>query len=248
MIKFRPSTLAEREIFYREEFNLNKAKDWFRKNKIDYPQLFAVDMGSETGIIKDKKKKNQIINMWPEHLQDKLVNYLPEDVYYDRNSYKNAELMLKTLDFKNAWKSKNLIGQELAFDIDPENIKCKCKKRFPKFCEECMPKAVKSAIALAELLKERFEKVGLVYSGRGMHVHVFDKEAFGLSIKEREELNKKAKKFYIDPWVSRGYIRLMRLPYSLNALVSRIVIPLTMKEAKKFNPLTAKTTLPRFLK
>ena len=53
---------------------------------------------------------------------------------------------------------------------------------------------------------------------------------FRATVKEREEINKELKNFPIDPWVSRGYIRLIRLPYSLNALISRIVTPLRTKK------------------
>lgn len=246
-MKFFPSSLKQREEFYKYEFDIEIVKKWFKKNKLPYPQIFAVDMGSETGIIKDKEKKGKMINLRAEHIEKKLLKYLPEDAYYDRNTYKNPEAIMKSLDFRNAWSSGNLIGQELAFDIDPENIKCSCKKKFPRFCEKCMPKTVENAIILAERLKQRFERIGLVYSGRGMHVHVFDKEAFKLSIKEREENNKLAKGLGTDPWVSRGYIRLIRLPYSLNGLVSRIVLPLTLQEAKNFNPLTSKKTIPKFI-
>lgn len=247
MLQFKPSSLKQREIFYKSEFNIEKVKEWFKKNNLPFPQIFAVDMGSETGIIKNKEKKNKIINLKAENLKEKFIKYLPEDVYYDRNIYKDPEKILKELNFEGVWQSDNFLGQELVFDIDPENIDCRCKKKFPEFCEECMRKAVEKAIALAEFLQERFENIGLVYSGRGMHVHVFDKDAFKLTIKEREELNEEVKEFNVDAWVSRGYIRLIRLPYSLNALVSRIATPLTLGEAKKFNPLKSKKIIPKFL-
>jgi DNA primase catalytic subunit len=88
-----------------------------------------------------------------------------------------------------------------------------------------------------------FRKADVTYSGRGFHVKVPDKKASKLNFKERAELAKKFSKYPIDPWVSRGYIRLMRLPYSLNGLVSRIVVPLG--KTKAFNQ---KETIPGFLK
>lgn len=245
MKNFVYSSLKNREQFYKYEFDLAKVRAWFKKNRLQFPQLLAVDMGSETRIIKDKREKNKMINIRPSHLQKKFVHYLPEDVYYDRNTYKDPELMMKTLDFEKVWQTDNLVGQELAFDIDPENIRCGCRKK-TGICQVCMQKTVSSAIQLAELMKETFDRVGIVYSGRGMHVHVFDKAAFYLKIKERQELNLKAMKYHIDPWVSRGYIRLMRLPYSLNALVSRIVMPLTIKQAQAFDPWSSTKTMPRF--
>jgi hypothetical protein len=221
-------------------------KEWFRKNRMPYPQIFAVDMGSETGIIANKKKKGKMINLRARHLEQKLPHYLPEDVYYDRNMYKDAEKILDTLDFKDVWNSDNFLGQQLAFDIDPENIRCACKKKFPHFCKRCMPKTVENALLIYDIMKERFSRVGIVYSGRGMHVHVFDRESCGLTVKERDEINKKVLKYAIDPWVSRGYIRLMRLPYSLNGLVSRIVLPLSVRDAERFDPVTSTETIPRF--
>ena len=76
---------------------------------------------------------------------------------------------------------------------------------------------------------------------------MFDKKAYKLSIKERGILNNRFKRYYIDPWVSHGRIRLIRLPYSLNSLVSRIVIPLKIKEIKRFNPVSNKKIIPKFL-
>ncbi len=244
---FRPSTLKERQSYYRNEFCMEKAMAWFKKNRLPLPQLYAVDMGTETKIIKNKAKLGKMISLRPHNLKQKLVNYLPEDVYYDRNRYNDVEDVLKKLNFKKIFDDENFKGQQLAFDIDPENIKCSCKPKFPHFCSKCMLKAVKNALKAAELLDAHFKKIGLVYSGRGMHVHVFDKSAFKLSIKEREGLNKMLKGYGIDPWVSRGKIRLIRLPYSLNSLVSRIVLPLKREEIEGFNPVTSKETRPGFL-
>jgi DNA primase catalytic subunit len=245
---FEPSTLEQRKEFYSNEFDEAKAMSWFKENKLPLPQLLAVDMGSETGIIKDKSKKGKVISLRNENVRKKMVGYLPEDLYYDRNQYKDAGKILKELNFKEVINTTNFIGQELAFDIDPENIKCGCKKKFPGFCERCMAGTVDSALGLADFLRERFKSIGFVYSGRGMHVHVFDKEAFDLSVEERDEINKGAMRYHIDPWVSKGYIRLMRLPYSLNGIVSRVVIPLSMSEAKGFNPLHSEKSIPSFLK
>ena len=248
MTGFRATTLAEREEYYKNEFSMERVEEWFKDNKLSMPQLYAVDMGTETNMIKDESKRNKVISMRPNNLQAKLVRDVPEDVYYDRNQYKDVDLVLKKLNFREIFDDDNFLGQELVFDIDPENIKCDCKSKFPRFCSVCMGKAAGQAVKLAEKLGEQFNRTGIVYSGRGMHVHVFDKEAFKLSIEEREKINKELKGFPIDPWVSRGKIRLIRLPYSLNALVSRIVLPLTMDEALKFDPTSTEETLPEFIK
>lgn len=247
MPSFKPATLQQREEFYRYEFEIEKVEAWFQKNHLPFPQLCAVDMGSETGIIKDESKKNTIINIKAQNIKEKSLKYLPEDLYYDRNQYKDPKRILKELDFKGVWNTDNFLGQQLAFDIDPENIPCTCKNKFPHFCDICMTKTINQALALSEMLMDQFHNIGFVYSGRGMHVHVFDKEAFALTLEQRENLNGEAKKFNIDPWVSKGYVRLMRMPYSLNGLVSRTVTPLTENEVKKFDPLTSKKIIPKFL-
>ena len=66
--------------------------------------------------------------------------------------------------------------------------------------------------------------------------------AYKMSIEERKKLNKHFKKFPIDEWVSGGYIRLIRMPYSLNSLVSRRAIE--VKEQK----LKLSKSIPKFLR
>ena len=89
----------------------------------------------------------------------------------------------------------------------------------------------------------------IVYSGRGFHIHVFDPEAYALSTKQRRQLarEEKEKGFQIDEWVTAGDMRLIRLPYSLHGLVSRIVIPVEKSELDRFDPAHDKRCLPQFL-
>ena len=249
---FKISNLKEREKFYKKEFNIKKVSLWLKQ--LPYkPQFFVIDPGSETKIVKDKSKFKKLLhfkpNMTLRELKKKLIKYLPEDVYYDRNIYKNPWKCLKNFNFQNAFSSKNLIGQELAFDVDPENIECpKCgKKQFPKFCSTCIKMSLGYGLKLYNELKKQFKNIKIIYSGRGCHVHVLDKKAYKLSLKQRSKLNKKFSKYKIDPWVSHGKIRLIRLPYSLNALNSRIVTPIKIKEINKFNVNNSKYT-PRFLR
>lgn len=251
-MNFRPSTLEEREKYYRKEFPTEKLKKWFQ-NRGSRPQLFAMDLGSETGIIKNPKKKDKLISFYPDNLHQlkrKLAQRLPEDIYYDRNRYRDPEQILEKLNFIQVWDTDQHLGQELAFDVDPENIDCDCEEERSGFCNDCLRKTVDYASDLVDRLKKDFgfSNIQLVYSGRGMHVHVFDEEAFGLSREERQEINQQLKPIPIDPWVSRGNIRLIRLPYSLNGLVSRIVTPVGLKEAEKFDPVTSERTVPRFLR
>lgn len=230
---FRPATLSERAEYYQKEFSLSKVKKWFKKNGMKIPQICALDAGSESGIIIDNKLKNKMLYIKFSELKKKIEEYKPEDVYYDRNIYQNSEEILKKLKFQNK------IGQELVFDIDLNNLPCKHKKR-KDMCNECLKVALEEAKKLKNKLEKKFQKVLIVYSGRGFHLHVIDKKAFLMSDNERRKLTKEFESFPIDSWVSEGYIRLIRMPYTLHGLVSRICTPIS----KKFNK---EKTIPKFL-
>ncbi len=109
----RYATLEERKQFYNSEFDLSKIAGWFgaRKDKIK----FAVIIGRHTKIFPEEYKEDAdttiIIDEYKSlnEVRDEIVEFLPEAVYYDRNVYD-----------KNDQKT----GQELAFDLDPENITC----------------------------------------------------------------------------------------------------------------------------
>lgn len=226
--RFRHSILKERKEFYKGEFSLKQVKMWFKSHNLLLPQLCALDAGSETNIIINKKWKGSMFYFPFKELAKKIKKYCPEDVYYDRNTYENPEQVLKTLKF-DKW-----LKQELVFDIDLENM--------PKeINNKNLVKLYARAVKMKALLKRDFNKVNIVYSGRGFHIHVLDKKAFSLNVKDREDLNKKFSKFPIDPWVSQGYIRLIRMPYSLHGVVSRKCIPIK-------NRFKLKDTRPKFLK
>ncbi|MFH1071960.1 MAG: hypothetical protein V1743_00870 [Nanoarchaeota archaeon] len=233
-MRFRPSTLEERKQFYEKEFPLQKARSWFRK--IPQPQICAVDAGSDTGIIADRKLRGLLLYFPFAELQKKIRQYIPEDIYYDRNRYEDPEKVLKTLKFDDH------ISQELVFDLDADNIHCAHPKS-QQVCPVCLKKAYQKTVAMKKELEKEFRSIEVVYTGKGFHLHVLDKKAFFLTIHEREQLNKRFSKYPIDPWVSRGYIRLIRMPYTLNALVSRKAIP--VDTGKGFNP---KEAIPGFLK
>jgi len=243
----RYATLQEREHFYKSEIKLEKIEQWFgrEKGKVN----FAVIIGRHTKIYPEKYKDDAsttiIIDEYSslEDLRAQILEFLPEAVYYDRNVYGENDVKL---------------GQELAFDIDPENFNCpihgSLKDKIKRlqglsFCELELQMAQREAMWLFDFLEDRFSSVRAVYSGRGFHLHVLDKKAYLLSEKERQELAEQVKKegFHIDEWVTAGEMRLIRLPYSLNGLVSRIVFPLTKMELQTFDPIHDKRVLPSFL-
>jgi len=52
----------------------------------------------------------------------------------------------------------------------------------------------------------------------------------------------------IDEWVTTGGMRLIRLPYSLHGMVSRVVVPLTIGQLERFDPLRSSICIPRFMR
>src|SRR3990170_5307515 len=105
------------------------------------------------------------------------------------------------------------------------------------------------ALNLYEYLEKEFSQLRIVYSGRGFHVHIFDEKAYGLKEKERLEIARAVKKkgFAIDEWVTAGEMRLIRLPFSLHGLVSRIALPLEKSEVERFDPVNDERCIPKFL-
>ncbi len=243
----RYTTLEERKQFYTKEFSPKKVSEWFTGGLGN--TKFAVIIGRHTKIFPEKYKKDAsttiIIDEYQdlEDVQGQILEFLPEAVYYDRNVYD---------------ANRRKIGQELAFDLDPENITCpihgsledKMKRHQGlSFCEIEFDMVKKEAIGLYGFLETCFSDVGIVYSGRGFHLHVLDPNAYKLNTKERLSLAQEAKQagFHIDEWVTSGEYRLIRLPYSLNGLVSRIALPLRRIEIESFNAIHDERCLPKFL-
>ena len=110
----RYTTLAERRLFYENEFDLSSVEKWL-KPLADYRIVFAVIMGRHTRIFRPEYAEDASTTILIENyanLEDvrgKILEFLPEAVYYDRNLY--------------AADGKGL-GQVLAFDLDPENLTC----------------------------------------------------------------------------------------------------------------------------
>lgn len=243
----RPATLEERREFYASEFDLAKVAEWFegRAGKTK----FAVIIGRHTKIFPKEFREDWgttiIIEEYAnlEDVRRQILDFLPEAVYYDRNIYR-----------ENGEKA----GQELAFDVDPENITCpihgtladKMKRHQGlSFCDVELKLAKEQTVELYDFLEKEYSSLQVVYSGRGFHIHVFDKKACNLTTKERTEIaaRVKAKGFAIDSWVTEGEMRLIRLPYSLHGMVSRIAVPLKKKEIEKFNPIQNEKCIPKYM-
>jgi len=244
----RYSTLQEREEFYREEFDLGKVAEWFNERMRNV--VFAVIIGRHTGIYPPEYEEDAsttiLIDKYKDlaDVRDQILGFRPEAVYYDRNIYNE--------------KGK-AIGQEVAFDIDPENLTCpvhgtleeKMKRcQGLSFCEIELDMVKEETSKLYEELSEAFSQLRIVYSGRGFHIHVFDEESFDWSYEKRKKFAGKMKKkgFLIDEWVTSGGMRLIRLPHTLHGMVSRIVTPLEIEEFRSFDPIRDERCIPKFLR
>jgi DNA primase catalytic subunit len=249
----RASTLEERGQFY-SRFNIKKARDWVGRKLV-----YAVIIGRHSDIFpeqyKNEKDEPLIIDEY-HHLQDvksEILRFLPEGVYYDRNFYKDFSLC-HGRDLRNVWNWENFSGQELVFDLDPENVTCpihgSLSERLAKgwglgFCATAFKITRENTLHLYDALKERFTDVRIVFSGRGFHIHVFDTEARFLTRKERETIGVYYQRYGIDPWVTSGEMHLIRLPFSLNGTSSRVVKPLNVSKVIDFTP--KQDALPSFL-
>jgi DNA primase catalytic subunit len=217
------------------------------------PQILAVDIGSKTKINKFPEKKVLLImlppGLTPEEIKNKFIHYLPEGAYYDRNIYKNAVEFYERKNFMKFWTDENYAGQEFCFDVDAENI----SKASPENTEEytkVLKEAAQKSLELAEALRQQhgFNRISFVYSGRGFHVKIHDKDTETFSFKERTAINDTVDQFPIDRWVSGGHSKLMRLPFSLHGVVSRIATILRESEMDSFDPSTDERVIPKFLK
>lgn len=260
----RPSTIEERRAFYSHEFDTKSLARWIGGRKSHLK--FAMIPGRHTGIVVPSHAKNRdnivIVDTWrsASDIRDWALEYLPEGLYYDRNRYMNvSECAECAEDPQSCPGCYNYDGQQLAFDLDPENVDCPYhghigdKMRAGRGLSFCMYefKRVRAeAVQLSAELGREYEQVRVVFSGRGFHVVIDDKAAYALSRKERKLIAKRiGKRYSIDEWVTEGSSRLMRLPYSLNAIVSRKCM--TMKEGRdllEFDPRISKLVLPAFLR
>jgi len=240
----RAATLEERKRFY-TRFDIKKARDW-----IGRPLVYAVVIGRHTDVyperFHDDKNIPLIIDSYRSLADVKrlILDFLPEGFYYDRNYYKDLSLC-HTYDLRNSWGWENFAGQQLAFDLDPENVTCPIhgtlQERMSKglglsFCETAFEIARKNTLTLYEKLAENYSDVRIVFSGRGFHLHVFDDDARYLTRQQRRLIAETYKDYGIDTWVTAGEMRLIRLPYSLNGISLRIATPLDKAKLFTFDP------------
>jgi DNA primase catalytic subunit len=245
----RPASLAERRHFYATRMDYEAAGRWMSRPR--GRRTYALILGRHSGIyprrFRHLKNVPLVIDDVTEvsDLRPYLLRYLPEGVYYDRNVYApTAKGQTSEIDYAHAWKSRSFRGQELAFDLDPENLDCpihgdiEAKMRRHQglsFCDWEFQEIRRLAVSLCDDLSRRWTRLRVVFSGRGFHIHVFDDAAFRLSRTERTRMARSvARRYPIDEWVTSGEMRLIRLPFSLHGMVSRIVVPVPRAKLARF--------------
>lgn len=218
----KPTPVKKRELFYREEFPREQVA---RRIGRWYRFVPVVDVGSESTLYKPRLKdlKGKLVRVKEykdiSHLSEKLVDYAPEDIYYNRTIEKDDEVSVNP-------------DQELVFRIAPFQMDCTSCERKRQYLEEskhenvfclnCLGKAATETKNLYAFLKRHFDDMDIVFSGRGFNIHVNDEEGYRMSMDDRWELAKKvAQEFPIDKDITGGDNDLVRLPGSLNGLVSR---------------------------
>ncbi|MGQ9543256.1 MAG: DNA primase [Candidatus Bathyarchaeia archaeon] len=248
----RYSNLSERGSFYREEFKLSKVSEWV--DRFGGRKVFAVIIGRYTKIYPKRFSrhfsKTILIDDYESlsEVKSLILKFLPESVYYDRNIYGDDD-----------GSERKVLGQELAFDLDPENLVCPIhgslqdkmsKGQGLSFCTLEFEMVRGKTLELYERLRSLFSEISIVYSGRGFHIHIFDPEALSWSMGKRRRLAMQVKEegYPIDEWVTTGGMRLIRLPHSLHGMVSRIVTPLTVKQLECFDPVNSRICVPKFVR
>lgn len=257
----RSATVRERTDFYKHEFSVESVRRWFRG--WEYPIVFAVVMGRHTRIYppeyRNDWRRTILIDEY-EHLsgvRKYLLDFRPESAYYDRNLYRDWSHAREESDRVRGLGTR--FGQQLALDIDPENFDCPIHGSLDEkmsrhqglsFCRLELQLARGQAANLVEELSKSFSEVRLVYSGRGFHIHIFDSDTFFWTRKKRLKLVRSLlrKGYLMDEWVAAGGMRLIRLPHSLNGLVSRLAIPLRPRDLDSFDPLTDERCIPDYVR
>jgi len=259
----RISTLEERHEFYSKELDLGSLTAWIGGRQ--GTTKLAMIPGRHSGIVAPEHARDKdnvvILDDWrnARDVRRYCLDWLPEGVYYDRNRYRDVSQCAKCGNRKRScFGCYNHSGQQLAFDLDPENVTCPVHghlgdrlgrgESLLSFCMIEFSMIRRQAWELSREMRKKYDKVSVVFSGRGFHVVVDDEEGYALTRKERAILAKRLLKRYdIDEWVTIGSSRLLRLPYSLNAIVSRKCMPINVeKMIRGFDPRTSSPVIPAF--
>src|SRR5512136_2854644 len=162
----RYSTLKERKEFYLTDFDPANVGKWFEDWHPKGVVKFAVIIGRHTRIFPKKFEEDASTTIIIDEYRDftdvkgQILDFVPESAYYDRNIHDEKQ---------------HVTGQELAFDLDPENLTCPIhgtladkmnRRQGLAFCEIELNMVRRMAIKLYEELSKQFSCMRVVYSGR----------------------------------------------------------------------------------
>ncbi len=241
----KPAQVRKRERFYREEFPREAVEQRMERRDQFVP---VIDVGTESTLYKprlqDLTGKLLRIEDWDDltQLQEKIADYAPEDVYYNLTLTKDGRIELNP-------------EQELVFRIAPHTLSCTtCDRKrgymdeqWHKyvFCRDCFRDAAQHMRNLYVFLERHFDEMDLVYTGRAFHIHIDDDEGYRMQQEDREELaHKVSQQFPIQKDITAGENDLVRLPGSLNGLVSRTVTPITVEDLTDPTPILTDLSVP----
>ena len=170
---FREATKAERSRYYKKEWSAKKLPKFIVETLEN--REFGFDHTGEG----PSDRKNVFLDV--RDLEDYVKATAPYAMFSSVALYENPREM-------EGW-----LGAELVFDIDAKDLplrRCQDLHEHGKVCPICLEDAKELARDTLIVLKEDFgfEKVHVIYSGRGYHIRVLDDWAMELDGKAREKV------------------------------------------------------------
>ncbi len=167
----REATPEERKRYYLEEWGASKLPEYITETLT--MREFAFDYNGEGP--KDRYRSFVSVTQ----LEGHIVGSQPYAAYSSVSFYREPQ------------KREGWLKAELVFDIDAKDLpvrSCSCSQG--EVCEVCLREAKEFVLTISDTLRETFslKDINFVYSGRGYHIRVLDKEALNLGSQERAEL------------------------------------------------------------
>jgi len=171
MEMFKPATLKERKIYYKEEWNIKQVPD-FIEESIENREFGFDHFGRGPN---DRYK----VFTEPDYLKRFMKSKTPFAAYCSVAYYEKPRK-------RDGW-----MKSELVFDVDAKDIPvrtCSCSN----VCEICLDQAKEIVSRLIDTIKGdlSLKDIHLVYSGRGYHIRVLDKDVMKMDSDVRSQVLK----------------------------------------------------------
>jgi len=168
---FGEASPEERRRFYTEEWRPSDVPEFILRT------LSQREFGFDRTGGGPSDRYNRMASV--EQLQGVLRRLAPYGVYSSVSLYSVPER-------REGW-----LGAELVFDVDAKDLPvrgCSCARG--EVCGTCLEEAKQHVLGIAEVLRDDFalEEMHFVYSGRGYHLRVTDREVMELGSRERAEI------------------------------------------------------------